>query len=56
MSMVGYFQFENYCWADPLGYLAYNFIKTSRTRRTTPATTARMTDRLRGVANLVAAW
>jgi len=39
-----------------LGYFAYNFIKIHRTVRVTPATAAGLTDGLREVADLAAAW
>jgi hypothetical protein len=39
-----------------LGHLAYDFIKIHRAFRITPAVAAGVTDRLRDVNDLVAAW
>jgi IS1 family transposase len=45
---------ENHAAAVALGYFAYNFIKTHRTLRITPAMAAGVTDRLWEVSDLVA--
>lgn len=47
---------ENHMAALALGYSAYNFIKIHRTLRVTPAMAAGVTNRLRDVEDLVAAW
>jgi hypothetical protein len=47
---------ENHMAAVALGYFAYNFIEIHRTLRVTPAMAAGVTDRLRDVEDLVAAW
>jgi len=42
--------------ATALNYFAYNFIKTHRTLRTSPAMAAGVSDRLWSVEDLVALW
>jgi hypothetical protein len=45
---------ENHAAATALNYFPYNFIKIHRTRRTSPAMAAGVTDRLWSVADLAA--
>ncbi|HTV59276.1 MAG TPA: IS1 family transposase [Verrucomicrobiae bacterium] len=47
---------ENHAAAVALNYFAYNFIKTHRTLRVTPAMAAGVTDRLWSVDDLVSLW
>jgi len=47
---------ENHAAATALNYFAYNFIKSHRTLRTSPAMAAGVTDRLWSVEDLVALW
>ena len=47
---------RNHAAATALNYFAYNFIKIHRTLRTSPVTTAGVTDQLGDVNDLVALW
>jgi IS1 family transposase len=47
---------ENHAAAVELNYFSYNFIQIHRTRRTSPAMAAGVTDKLWSVEDLVALW